>query len=211
MENDDRYITALVDLDEKKVLELTKERLETGGPTKILEDIKKGMDLVGKRFEEGRYFIADLMMAGAILKKLSGITKSKIKDSEKPRTLAKVVIGTVEGDFHDIGKDIVISVLETSDFEVIDLGVDVPPDKFVEAIKEYHPQIVAMSALLTIVFDSMKKTIEAIEKAGFRDKVKIMIGGGVVDDDVKGYVRADAYRSDPVAALSLARKWVQVE
>ena len=120
----------------------------------------------------------------------------------------KVIIGTVAGDIHDIGKDIVTFMLDVSGFDVLDLGVDVPVETFVTKIKEFQPQVVGLSGFLTLAFDSMKQTVEAIEKAGLRDKVKIMIGGGQIDDEVRKYVKADAYGKDAVAGVQLARKWI---
>ena len=120
----------------------------------------------------------------------------------------KVVIGSVRGDVHDIGKNIVSFLLDINGYEVHDLGVSVPEQKFVEAIKEFSPQVVAMSGLLSSIYDSMKSTVEAIEKAGLRSKVKIMIGGGMIDENVKTYVGADAYGKDAMAAVTLANKWI---
>ncbi|MEM2546994.1 MAG: cobalamin-dependent protein, partial [Candidatus Bathyarchaeia archaeon] len=120
----------------------------------------------------------------------------------------KVVIGSVAGDIHDIGKNIVVFMLEANGFEVYDLGVDVPPEKFVEKIKETGATIVGLSGFLTLAFDSMKQTVEAIKKAGLRDKVKIMIGGGQITEEIRQYTGADAYGRDAMAAVALAKKWV---
>ena len=119
------------------------------------------------------------------------------------------MIGTVKGDIHDIGKNIVIFLLEANGFEVRDLGIDQPPEKFVEAIREFDPQVVGMSGLLTLAFDSMKKTVQAIEAAGLREKVRIMIGGGQVTEKVREYTGADAYGPDAVAGMKLARQWTE--
>lgn len=208
----EEYINALADLDEIKVFELTEKKLNAGeDPLEILNDVKRAMDIVGKRFEDGWYFVADLMMAGEILNKLTDMIKPRLKKSNTSKLLGKVVIGTVKGDIHDIGKDIVITMFEANDFEVIDLGVDVHPDKFVEAIQKHQPQIVGMSALLTSAFGSMRGTVKAIEEAGLRNQIKIIIGGGTIDEDTKDYVGADAYCRDPVAAINLAKKWVKGE
>jgi len=208
MSKTESFVEVLADLKEEEAIRIAKERLEAGeDPLKLVEDCREAMKIVGKRFEEGTYFIADLIMAGEILKKITEMIKPKLKKA-KVKYLGKVVIGTVEGDIHDIGKNIVISMLEANGFEVIDLGVDVPPQKFVEAIRKFNPQVVGMSGLLTLAFDSMKRTVEAIKEAGLRDKVKIIIGGGTVDEKVKEYVGADAYGRDPVIAVSLAKKWV---
>jgi 5-methyltetrahydrofolate--homocysteine methyltransferase len=120
-----------------------------------------------------------------------------------------VVIGSVKGDIHDIGKDIVVFILDVNGFEVYDLGVDVSPEGFTKTIPETQPQVVGMSALLTTTFESFKNTVEAITDAGLRDDVKIMIGGGTVTDDVRKYSGADAYGKDAVQAVKLSKKWVE--
>jgi 5-methyltetrahydrofolate--homocysteine methyltransferase len=129
---------------------------------------------------------------------------SQTPESEK---LAKIVIGTVAGDLHDIGKDLVTFMLDINGFEVFDLGIDVQPQAFVEKIKAVQPKIVGLSGFLTSVYQAMKDTVDAIAEAGLRDKVKIMIGGGVMDDEIKRYSGADAYGRDAMAAVDLARKW----
>jgi len=119
-----------------------------------------------------------------------------------------VIIGTVAGDIHDIGKDIVTFMLEASGFDVLDLGIDVPVSVFVEKTREFKPQVAGLSGFLTLAFDSMKKTVEGLEQAGLRDSLKIMIGGGQMDEEVRKYVRADAYGQDAVAAVYLCRQWM---
>ena len=121
----------------------------------------------------------------------------------------KVLIGTVAGDIHDIGTDIVQFMLDVSGYDVLNIGIDVPVAVFVEKIKEFKPQVVGLSGFLTLAFDSMKKTVEAIEEAGLRDDIKIMIGGGQMDDEVRKYVRADAYGKDAMAAVNLCRQWIR--
>jgi 5-methyltetrahydrofolate--homocysteine methyltransferase len=149
-------------------------------------------------------------MSGEMLKKISKMAKPFIQqDSNRKNPVAgKVVIGSVKGDIHDIGKDMVTFMLDINGFEVHDLGVDVPAEKFVEAIKAYQPEVVGMSALLTTAFESMKNTVAVIKDAGLRDHVKIMVGGGTVDEKVRTYAGADAYGPDAVAAVKLAKKWV---
>jgi len=149
-------------------------------------------------------------MAGEMLKKISSMTEPFLKHGaeEKTARLGKVVLGSVAGDIHDIGKDIVKFMLDVNGFEVLDLGVDVAPERFVEAIREVQPKVVGMSALLTTVFESMKNTVAAIKDAGLREDVKIMIGGGTVSEEVRAYSGADAYGKDAVAAVNLAKAWV---
>lgn len=204
----DDLVKALSDLKEEEALKIVEALLESGEePLKILEDCRKAMEVVGKRFEKGEYFVPDLIYAGEILKEISEIIKPKMKKEAEIEKLGKVIIGTVAGDVHDIGKNIVTFMLDVSGFEVYDLGVDVPPEKFVEKIKETGARVVGMSGLLTLAYDSMKKTVEAIEAAGLRDQVKIMIGGSQVDDEVRKYAGADAYGADALAAVKFAKEW----
>ena len=166
------------------------------------------MELAGKRFEKEEYFIPDLVLAGEIIKGISEIVKPLLKKGESSIKKGKVLIGTVAGDIQDIGKDIVTFMLDVSGFDVLDLGIDVPASTFVEKTREFQPRIVGLSGFLTLAFNSMKKTVEALEKAGLRDRVKVMIGGGQIDDEVRKYVHADAYWKDAVAAVNLCRQWI---
>jgi len=149
------------------------------------------------------------MMAGEMLKQISGLIKPLIQEQKTGDQGGKVLIGTVEGDIHDIGKNIVVFLLEANGFQVRDIGINQKPSKFVEAIKEFQPQVVGMSGLLTLAFDSMKKSVEAIEEAGLRKAVRIMIGGGVVTEKIKEYSGADAYASDAMAGVRLAKEWTE--
>jgi methanogenic corrinoid protein MtbC1 len=204
----DKLVDAIVDMKEAEALALTKQMLDSGtDPMKLLGRCREAMEIVGKRFEKGEYFVSELLMGGEILKQIQAMVKPKIKAGAKDKKLAKVVFGTVAGDIHDLGKDIVEFMLDVNGFEVHDLGVDVSADKFVAKIKEVKPQVVGMSCLLTIAFDSMKATVEAIKAAGLRGEVKIMIGGGTTDEQVRSYAGADAYGKDAVAAVTLAKKW----
>jgi trimethylamine corrinoid protein len=202
----------LADLKEEEALKLTKDRLARGeGPLGILEDSRKGMEIVGKRFASGEYFIPDLIYSGEILRQISEIIKPKMTGGVQSQKLGKFLLATVAGDIHDIGKDIVGFMMDISGFEVIDMGIDVPREKIVAKIKETQPQIVGLSGFLTLAFDSMKETIEGIKAAGLRDSVKIMLGGGQIDEDVRRYTGADSYRPDAVAAVALAKEWVGVQ
>lgn len=200
---------ALADLKEEEALSIVAEKLASGeNPLKILEICRRATAIVGKRFEDMTYFLPDLIMAGEILRRIMEMVKPEMDKAGEINRLGKVVIGTVQGDIHDIGKDIVLFMLDVNGFSVHDLGVDVPPQRFVERIREVKPDIVGLSGLLTIAFDAMKETIEAIEDAGLRDKVKIMIGGSQIDERIREYTGADAYGQDAMAAVSLAKKWV---
>jgi len=201
---------AIADLREKEALTIVEERLGAGeDPFKILEDSRRAMEIVGKRFASGEYFIPDLVYSGEILKEVTEIVKPKLSEVTQTKRLGKFVIGTVAGDIHDIGKNIVAFMLDVSGFDVYDLGVDIPAQKFVEKIEEVRPEIVGLSGFLTLAFDSMKETVEAIKAAGLRDKVKIMIGGGQIDDEIRKYSGADAYRPDAMAGVLLAKEWVE--
>lgn len=201
-------VDAIADLKEEKALRIVKEKLASEDPLKILEFCRKGLEIVGKRFEEAVYFIPDLVMAGEILREITEIVKPKMEKTVQVKRLGKVLIGTVEGDIHDIGKNIVTLMLDINGFEVHDLGVDVPAQKFVEKIEEVKPEIVGLSGLLTLAIDSMKKTIETIDDAGLRNRVKIIIGGNIVDERVKEYVGADAYANDAIEAVSICKRLV---
>lgn len=205
----DSLVDAIVNMKEAEALKLTKEMLENGEePMKILALCREAMDFVGRRFEKGEYFLPELVLAGKMLEQIASIVKPKLAEVHEKKMTGKVVIGTVEGDIHDIGKNIVTFMLDVNGFEVHDLGIDVPSVRFVEAIKEIQPQVLGLSGFLTLAFDSMKKTIEAIEESGLRDKVKIMIGGGQIDETVRRYTKADAYGTDAMAAVSLCKRWI---
>jgi len=200
---------AIADLEENEALKITREKLDRGEePHLILEEGKNGMEIVGKRFSDGTYFLPELIFSAEILKGISEIIKPKLKKDVQAGRLGKVIIGTVAGAIHDIGKDIVVFLLDVSGFEVYDLGVDVPPQKFIEKIKETNAPIVGLSGLLTLAFDSMKETVDAIKAASLRDKVKIMIGGGQVDDKIRAYTGADAYGVDAMTGVLLAKDWL---
>jgi 5-methyltetrahydrofolate--homocysteine methyltransferase len=203
-------LVALVsELKKKEAVELVEQRLKAGeDPLKILEDAKKAMQIVGTRFSEGTYFIPDLVYSGKILEQIAEMVKPEMAQTAQTKKLGKIVIGTVAGDLHDIGKNLVTFMLDINGFEVYDLGIDVQPQTFVEKIRAVRPEVVGMSGFLTSVFQAMKNTVEAITAAGLRDAVKIMIGGGVMDDEVRKYSGADAYGADAMAAVNLARKWI---
>jgi len=200
---------AVADLEESEAIRITQEGIGTGtDPNKVLADARKGMEVVGQRFAEGSYFLPELIYSGEIFKNVAEIIKPKLKAEVQAERLGKCVIGTVAGDIHDIGKDIVVFMLDVSGVEVYDLGVDVPPQKFVDKIKETGAPIVGLSGFLTLAFDSMRETVDAITAAGLRDKVKIMIGGGQIDDDIRRYADADAYGRDAMTGVSLAKEWL---
>jgi 5-methyltetrahydrofolate--homocysteine methyltransferase len=202
-------VEAITNMEEPEALRLAKELLDSQvDPMRILELCGKAMDIIGKRFENQEYFLPELILAGKMLSQIADMVKPKLTKEIKVKRLGKVIIGTVEGDIHDIGKNIVTFMLDVNGFEVHDLGIDVPVQRFIDAIKEIQPEVVGLSGFLTLAFDSMKKTIEAIQNVGLRNKVKIMIGGGQIDERVRDYTGADAYGLDAVAAVSLCKKWI---
>jgi 5-methyltetrahydrofolate--homocysteine methyltransferase len=202
-------VKTLADLKEKEALKIVEDRLSAGeDPLKILDDARRAVEIVGKRFSDGEYFIPDLVYAGEILKEITDMVKPKLTKAAELKRLGKVVVGTVAGDIHDIGKDIVVFMLDVNGFEVLDLGIDVPAQKFVDAIKNTGSQVVGLSGFLTLAFQSMKDTVETIKKAGLREGVKIMIGGGQIDDQVRSFTGADAYGKDAMEAVKLAKGWI---
>ena len=205
----EQLINAIADMDEEGALALTKELLDAGAtPTAILDDCRAAMEIVGKRFEQGEYFIPELILAGEMLKGISAEVRPHMTAAQADaKKGAKVVVGTVKGDIHDIGKDIVVFMLDVNGFDVMDLGIDVPVQTFVDTIAREKPGVVALSGFLTLAYDSMKETVAAIEAAGLRKGVKIMVGGGTVDEQVCRYAGADAFGLDAMAAVSLAKGW----
>jgi methanogenic corrinoid protein MtbC1 len=198
----------LADLKENEALDLTKTHLDEGkDPMEIMAAAREGMKIVGQRFAEEVYFIPDLVYSGKILKGIAKLAEPFLKKETESERVGKVVIGTVEGDIHDIGKDLVVFMLDISGYEVFDLGIDVPKQKFVDTIKETESKVVGLSGFLTLAYESMKETVDAIKEAGLRDQVKIMIGGGQIDDQIMDYTGADAYGQDAMAAVKIANQW----
>jgi methanogenic corrinoid protein MtbC1 len=204
-----QLVNAIADMREEEVLKLVNEMVEgDSDPMAILDDAREAMDIVGKRYEDGTYFLPELMLAGEMLNQITDILKPKLAKLPEVKRHGKVLIGTVEGDIHDIGKNIVTFMLDVNGFEVLDLGVDVSRQKFVEAIEDFQPQVVGLSGFLTLAFDTMKETIDAIQAAGLRAQVKIMVGGGQMDDQVRAHTGADAYGRDAMAAVKLTKDWI---
>jgi len=205
---------AMAKLDKDSVIKIVSQELESGkDPLEIIEELRKGMEIVGEGFEKLERFLMDLIWASEIFKDAAALIMPKIKEKMKDMPVkGKVVIGTVKGDIHDIGKNLVMALLECAGFEVLDLGVDIAPEVFVEKIKEHKPQIVGMSGLLTASIDVMQETIEAIEKAGLRKELKIIVGGGVVGDQwTRGKVKADATVTSAVEGVKLAEEYVEAK
>lgn len=204
---------AIADLEDEKAYELVNEVMADGG-TQVeaaLKACQEGMDIVGKRFEAQEYFVADLIFAGEIMSKAMEILKPALAAKRGDQVSSKMILCTVEGDLHDIGKNIVKSILEATGFEVLDLGIDVPADVIVKTAKEQGIKIIALSGVLTLAIDSMKKTVDAFAAAGMRDSVKIIIGGAPVTEDICRHVGADAWAINPQDTAQICRKWASGE
>jgi methylmalonyl-CoA mutase cobalamin-binding domain/chain len=193
---------ALADLEEKKVYELVDRKVSEGADVlEIVAELNAGMVKVGELFSEEKYFISQLIYSAEILKEVMKKLAPLLEKAEAGESSGKVIIGTVKGDIHDIGKNIVVTLLKGSGFEVVDLGVDVPPEKFVQAIKDSGAKVLGMSALLNFTYPEMKTVVEEVEKAGLRDKVKILIGGAPCNEQVREFAGADFYAKDAVAGV----------
>jgi 5-methyltetrahydrofolate--homocysteine methyltransferase len=202
-------VKLLSEMKEQEALAFVEKALEEGvDPMDILGQAQEGMNIVGEKFASEEYFLPELVFSGEILKGIIERLEPHLKEGVKTERHGKVIIGTVAGDIHDIGKDLVVFMLDVNGFEVIDLGIDVPVQKFVDAIKETGSKVVGLSGFLTLAFQSMKETVDAIKEAGLRDNVKIMIGGGQIDEKVKDFSGADAYGNDAMAAVKLAQGWI---
>jgi corrinoid protein of di/trimethylamine methyltransferase len=180
---------------------------DTVGVADIMASMMGAMEDVGLRFEQGKAFVPELLLAGRAMKGALELVKPLLAGTTTTMR-GKVVIGTVKGDLHDIGKNLVSSMLEGSGFEIIDLGIDVSTDKFVAAIREHQPDILCMSALLTTTMNNMKSVIKSVEDAGLRDKVKILVGGAPVSQSYADEIGADGYGDNANSAAGMAKKMV---
>jgi len=172
-------------------------------PFEIIQSMRQGLSTAGRKYEEGEYFLSELIMSGIMAQELSKMLKPYLQSS-RDQVLGKVVIGTVKGDLHDIGKNLVSIMLSSAGFEIIDLGIDVSTEKFIGAVEKENPNIVAMSCLLTIAMDEMKETIDELAEAGQRRKVKVLVGGRPITLDFAREIGADGYGSDAVEAVKAA-------
>ena len=202
---------AVGDLEEDKVLTLLNEFVATNPSEeeaqKVVGACQQGMALVGDLFDKGEYFVGDLIFAGELLTSAIDVLKPVIGSGSTTK-VGSIVIGTVEGDLHDIGKNIFKSMSEAAGFEVYDLGIDVSPNAFVEKVKEVQPQVIGMSGVLTLALDSMKNTIEELQNAGLRDSVKIVIGGNPVTKEACEQIGADAFTTNAAEGVKICQGWV---
>lgn len=200
-------IEAITDMREEDAVALATKLLDSGvSPQAVLDACREAMGIIGQRFETGDCFMPELILAGEILGQISAVVKPRLQQGGESKKIGKVVLGTVQGDIHDIAKDIVGFMLDINGFEVTDLGVDVAPTKFVETVKTTGAKIVGLSGFLTLAFDPMKDTVKALKDAGLTD-VKVMIGGGQIDENIRQYTGADAYGKDAMAAVAIAKSW----
>ena len=199
----------LVGLDFEGAKKAAQDALDAGvSPQKIVTGgIGEGMNIVGQKFEKSEYFLSELIVAGEVAKEVTQLLQPHLKGTQLKK-LGKVVIGTVRGDLHDIGKNIVAMMLETAGFEVIDLGSDVPAENFVDAVKKHSPDIVGMSALLTVTMTEMATVIQQLKDSGVRKKVKVIVGGAPLTDDYAKSIGADAFGRDAVQGTEICKSWV---
>ena len=195
--------TNLIELERDKVLAEVKERLSQGeDPIKIFNECKQGMETVGEKYKNKEYFLAELMLSGDLFRESVELIEPYLGDKKTEGDVkGKLILATVQGDIHDLGKNILATLLKLEGFEVYDLGVDVSPDIVVEKVKEIQPDFLGFSALLTVTFDPMKEVINKLNEAGLRDKLKIMVGGGITTTLVKDYIGADFQTIDAVQGI----------
>lgn len=196
------------DLDEDGVVEQLEAVMADGGAdaSKAMEACQKGMDIVGKLFEEGEYFVGDLIYAGELMTRAVSILKDALITDEGAAVKTRMILCTVKDDLHDIGKNIVKAMLEAAGFEVLDLGIDVPPQKIVDTVRTENIKIVALSGVLTLAIDSMKKTIEELRAAGLTD-VKVIIGGAPVNAEICTLIGADEWAHSPQKTVQVCKSW----
>ena len=198
-------------LDEAPLLALVKESMAAKvKPMAIVEACREGMGIVGDRYASGEYYLSELIVSAELFSEVMKIVGPSLSAGGDGRARTKVVVGTAHDDIHNIGKDIVVNLLRLSGFEVYDLGVDVPPEAFVAKVRETGARIVGISGLLTTAFASMQATIKALEQAGLRPGVKVIIGGGMVNELVRSQVGADAWGSNPMEAIDFVKSYSEV-
>lgn len=200
---------SMADLEEDTVIDILNEVMAKGGKDAetAVDALQEGMKIIGDRFDEGEYFVADLIYAGEIMSGGMEIIKPALA-GDGNGSLGKMLICTVKDDLHDIGKNIVIALLEAAGFEVVDLGIDVPAEKVVETAKNEGIKIVALSGVLTLSLDSMKAVVDAFSSAGMRDSVKIIIGGAPVSEAACESIGADAWASSPQKTVEICKGWL---
>ncbi|MBU2551232.1 MAG: cobalamin-dependent protein [Proteobacteria bacterium] len=199
---------ALAAFEEDQVMGEVDKRLEDGvPPIEIVRELQAGMAIVGSKFESGEFYLSELMMSADLFTRAMALLEPKM-EAASTEYIGRIVIGTPKGDIHDIGKNIFCTVAKGAGFEVHDLGVDVPPDRFVAAVEELKPDILAFSALLTTAFQPMKKVVEDVQANGRRQGLKIIVGGGVVNESVKTFIGADGFTKDAMDGLGQCKRFL---
>lgn len=211
MGTEEELIQAVTELEEEKSYSFVKALLDEGvNPKEVIDILRKGVEIVGERFNKKEYFLTELVMAGEIFQQSAKILETAMKDeTETTESLGVVVVGTVKGDVHDIGKNIFVTLLQAAGFEVHDLGVDIAAEKFINKVKETKADVVGYSGLLTIALKSMKETTNALKIAGLREKLKIIIGGLPVDEMWMKEAGADAYTDNAFKGVKIVTKWIK--
>ena len=204
----EKFKNAIVDLDLEKALDSTKEALNNGAaPYEIMDAMRSASNLVGQKFESCEYFISELIIAGTIMKSASDLLKPHMS-GDKTKFRGKVIIGSAPGDMHDIGKNLVVVSLMGAGFEVVDLGIDVPADKFVQAVKDETPNIMGISALTSTTMMRIGEVIEALKSSSIRDKIKVILGGAPLTDEFAKQVGADACAKDVINGIKICEGWI---
>jgi methylmalonyl-CoA mutase cobalamin-binding domain/chain len=198
---------AIVELKRDEVLDAVKNRVGKGeDPLQILDECRRGMTVVGDRFQKGEYFLAELILSAEIFKGAVEILDPYLTATDPQESRGKMVLATLQGDIHDLGKNLFAALVKAQGFEVHDLGVDVAPALVVEKVKEVKPDFVGFSALITSVFDAMKEAAEMLEEAGLRNQFRLMVGGGIATEMVKDYINADFYTTDAMEGVEYCMK-----
>jgi methanogenic corrinoid protein MtbC1 len=202
-------VSAFVQIDYPQVKELTRKALKSGIPANdVLKALQEGTTAVGKKYEEGEYFLSELMTAGEFFKVGLEELKPYLTRADA-HSVGTVVVGTVKGDLHDIGKNLFKTLLESSAFAVEDLGVDVAPEHFVDQVRKTNARILAMSSLLTTTMDEMRVVIQELEKSGLRDRVKVIVGGNSITEEFGREIGADAAVKDAMHGVHVCTEWVK--
>ncbi|SMC46794.1 cobalamin B12-binding domain-containing protein [Sporomusa malonica] len=198
-------VKAVTELEEDLVIAGVKEQIAAGVPAvEVLAQLQAGMEGVGKLYEAGDYYLSELIMSAEVFSNAAGLLGSALADSGDSKTIGTVILGTVKDDIHDIGKNIVSTILSCNGFKVVDIGVDAPIETFVEAVKTHNPDVVGMFCLLTTAFDVMKETVAAVKATGI--KTTVLVGGGPVDPSVATWCSADGYCKNAYDAVEMSKK-----
>jgi 5-methyltetrahydrofolate--homocysteine methyltransferase len=203
----EELVNGIVELKKNEVIEMVKQLIEDGeDPEKILEDCRLGMTTVGDRFQQGDYYLAELMLSADIFKDAISLLDPLLTQTGSADNAGKVIIATLKGDIHDLGKDIFGTLLKAQGFDVYNMGVDVPPNEVLDKTKEIRPAFIGFSALITPTFERMKETIEMLESQGLRRDIKVLIGGGITTPAISDYVGADFQTIDAMSGVEYCMK-----